>query len=270
MKSHGLNEDDKPNDAIQWILEAALSGTSIPELCSYILYIQFSALHTSTACMTNVLLDLATHPKFQDPLKTEINTILETNGGWSKEAIIKMRKLDSALRETERLNPINTGREPTTTYKLKIMLTYISATMMRKSLVPYILADGTHLPEGQWVVAPGRAINRASHAYSNPEEYDAFRFSDLREAPSEVTRYQRTTSGEGFTSFGGGKHACPGRFFAAMELKTILAYIITKYEFRLGDEKEVKPERPKTSFVCFTSFADSEAPLMLKRRPCNR
>lgn len=31
-------------------------------------------------------------------------------------------------------------------------------------------------------------------------------------------------------AFGFGKHACPGRFFAAQELKTMLAHVLLKYD----------------------------------------
>jgi cytochrome P450 len=35
--------------------------------------------------------------------------------------------------------------------------------------------------------------------------------------------------------FGHGKHACPGRFFAATELRLLLAHLVTHYDLRLPD-----------------------------------
>ncbi|KAL1961582.1 hypothetical protein VTN77DRAFT_1434 [Rasamsonia byssochlamydoides] len=37
---------------------------------------------------------------------------------------------------------------------------------------------------------------------------------------------------EDFLGFGYGQNACPGRFFAAQELKLLLAYIVLNYDIR--------------------------------------
>jgi cytochrome P450 len=36
-------------------------------------------------------------------------------------------------------------------------------------------------------------------------------------------------------NFGAGVHLCPGRLFAAMELKVLLATILMRYDFRVED-----------------------------------
>lgn len=46
------------------------------------------------------------------------------------------------------------------------------------------------------------------------------------------------TTGPDFLVFGHGRHACPGRFFAAAELKPILARALLRCDF------EILPERP--------------------------
>ena len=40
------------------------------------------------------------------------------------------------------------------------------------------------------------------------------------------------TTGEDAISFGHGKHACPGRFFASNEIKVILVGLLMRYEFK--------------------------------------
>jgi cytochrome P450 len=80
--------------------------------------------------------------------------------------------------------------------------------MMRKALKPLTLSDGTHLPKGQWVVAPACAINRSTQYYANPDDFDAFRFSRMREAEAgHETKHQLTCPEKGYLSFGMGKHA---------------------------------------------------------------
>ncbi|PWY89862.1 cytochrome P450 [Aspergillus heteromorphus CBS 117.55] len=204
---------ERPNDAIQWFLEAAPATQSEYDLALYILYIQFSAIHTSSASLVNVLHDLAASPGFQNPIKDEVNAVLQKDGNWTKQSLAKMGKLDSSVRESQRLHPVTT------------------ATMMRKVLQPYTLVDGTHLSPGQWVVAPAWAINRSLQKYDHPTEFNAF---------------------------------SPGRFFAMMELKLVTAYIVQKFEFRLGTESE--GVRPQNGFFCFSCVPDSESRLLFKMR----
>jgi cytochrome P450 len=51
----------------------------------------------------------------------------------------------------------------------------------------------------------------------------------------EMFRHFVSTSPE-HMAFGFGKHSCPGRFFAAIEVKIALCHILLKYDFkRRGD-----------------------------------
>lgn len=97
------------NDAVKWVLEATPPGTSLYELCIRILYLDFSAIHTSSMSITQALHDLAAHPEFQDPIRDEIESVLREFGGWTKQALTKMKKLDSSLKESQRLHPVTTG-----------------------------------------------------------------------------------------------------------------------------------------------------------------
>ncbi|KAG7096044.1 hypothetical protein E1B28_006725 [Marasmius oreades] len=42
-----------------------------------------------------------------------------------------------------------------------------------------------------------------------------------------------TSTSESFLAFGGGRHLCPGRFFAAMELKMFMAYLVLNYDVKM-------------------------------------
>ncbi|KAK2733887.1 hypothetical protein FQN57_001937 [Myotisia sp. PD_48] len=179
----------QPDDVIQWILEATPPGTSIRDLCAYILYIQFSALHTTTISLINAIFDLAAHPEAQIPIREEIRDTLNDCGGWTKNALAKMKLLGSSLKESQRLHPVTTG------------------TMMRKAMKTCTLADGTLLRKGQLVIAPAWAINRSERIYNNPNEFDAFRFAKMSDTIGDPHRHRMSMPGEGFASFGSGKHA---------------------------------------------------------------
>jgi cytochrome P450 len=52
---------------------------------------------------------------------------------------------------------------------------------------------------------------------------------------------QFVTTGSDQLHWGIGSHACPGRFFAAYEIKMLLTDILTKYDMRLADKGGVRP-----------------------------
>lgn len=68
-----------------------------------------------------------------------------------------------------------------------------------------------------------------------------------------------STSAE-FLPFGHGKHACPGRFFAASELKLILGYMVMNYDV------EMLEKRPDDLYI----GASRLPPMAAKIRRCRR
>jgi cytochrome P450 len=84
-------------------------GSSIESMSTRLLFLNFASLHTSSWTINHVLLDLAAYPEYQDPLKEEIELVLRQFGGWKKQALTQMKKLDSVLHESQRVNAIVTG-----------------------------------------------------------------------------------------------------------------------------------------------------------------
>jgi Cytochrome P450 len=52
--------------------------------------------------------DLAAHPEYAKPLREEIEPLVSKEG-WTKATVMKMYKLDSFLKESMRMHPINQG-----------------------------------------------------------------------------------------------------------------------------------------------------------------
>ena len=49
-------------------------------------------------------------PQYIEPLREEVESIVKEQG-WTKASIFNMRKLDSFLREAQRLHGFNSGRD---------------------------------------------------------------------------------------------------------------------------------------------------------------
>jgi cytochrome P450 len=229
-------EQNKYNDFLQWIIDAAIqSGDQYmlkPDtIMGRVLLLNFLSIHTSTLALTYVLFDLTTTaPADIEELRTEITTALRAHGGkWNKRTLGDMPKLDSVFRESQRINP------PATIGSPKLITAPKGVTTPSK----------VHLPYGTYLGIMGYPVLRDPALYPEPETFKPFRFADRCEAADEeglqlekARQAWTATTSHTYSTFGTGRHACPGRFFASTSIKVFLAYILMNYDI------EEQPERP--------------------------
>ncbi|EIW64154.1 cytochrome P450 [Trametes versicolor FP-101664 SS1] len=223
MAEHGDDWSEKPNDMLQWIMEAAATrDSSVKAIVERMLVVNFVAIHTSSNSVTHALYDLAERPELLKPLREEIEPLVKDEG-WTKNSMAKMWKLDSFLRESQRHNGVSI------------------ISLMRVAHKDITLSDGTFIPKGTLLSVPVYSMHHDDSLYEDAASFDAFRFSRMREHAGEAAKHQYVNTSVDYASFGHGKHACPGRFFAANELKAMLAQIVLNYDLKLpGDGK--RPE----------------------------
>lgn len=115
-------------DMLQWILdEAEGKDHGIDEIVLYTMMVNFAAIHTSsnvcifsisliitdTFCQTftHALYHLAANPEYITSLRDEVDPVIKAEG-WSKATMQKLKKVDSFMRESLRLNGINGSTFP--------------------------------------------------------------------------------------------------------------------------------------------------------------
>lgn len=130
--------------------------------------------------------------------------------------------------------------------------------MNRTATEDVTLSDGTFLPKGANILTSVHSM-WDENLYPEPEKYDAYRFANIRKTPGKEHTVQLTTTENNFIAFGRGKHECPGRFFAANEVKISMAYAVMNYDIRL------KGDVPETVRVGFELIAPS-AKIQVRRR----
>ena len=75
-------------------------------LSSIQLKLSFAAIHTSAAAPLQLLYDLCTMPKYIGILREELHEVLKQHGNLGKQALLKLEKMDSMMKESQRFNPL--------------------------------------------------------------------------------------------------------------------------------------------------------------------
>nr|QPP19369.1 PenF [Penicillium steckii] len=220
MKNGQTKNKKAGGDLMRYILNHYNDEPVMEHLARDQLNASFAAMHTTTICITQTMFDMAARPEYIAPLREELASIMETDGALDgrlhKQSMVKLAKMDSVVRESQRTNPPG----------LVSMLRRITA---RKGLT---LSTGHHIPYGTVV---GFSAHEVTRKYPNFEKYDGFRFANLRKEPGQATRHQLVATGPDQISFGHGTHGCPGRFFAASEIKVVMAHLLQHYDIKLLD-----------------------------------
>ncbi|KAJ5042432.1 uncharacterized protein L3040_004981 [Drepanopeziza brunnea f. sp. 'multigermtubi'] len=206
-------EPNLPNDSIEWFRTVAKGR--VYDDTDVQLGLSVAAIHTTSDLLGQAVLNLGAHPEMVEPLRAEAVAVLQKHG-WKKVALVELRILDSFLKETQRLKPIG------------------MSSMHRQATADVELPHGVKLHKGERMAISSHRMWSASD-YDDPEAFDGFRFVKRRQVPGYEQRCHLISTSHDHTAFGHGRHACPGRFFAANEIKIAMVHLLLKYDLRLDD-----------------------------------
>ena len=82
--------------------------------------------------------------------------------------------------------------------------------------------EGIKIKKGQIITVPIYVLHHDPDLYPNPEEFDPERFNDEN---------KKLRDGIAFMAFGAGPRNCIGMRFALIEVKFLLATILSKFRF---------------------------------------
>ncbi|TLD31567.1 hypothetical protein PspLS_03008 [Pyricularia sp. CBS 133598] len=236
--------DKMPDDMLQWMLAKAEGERISDDVMSRLqLTLIMSAIHTTVRGLTQIMFELASCPEVIPDLRKEIEAAMAENGGvMTTQALFQMKLLDSTMKESHRMNPSGFGR------------------FVRYVRKPITLSDGTHLPADTLIEVPWYPVTRDETVYPGADKFDPYRCYRIRTAAEDEggggggvgggvvgrrhakEQYQFASVTEADMTFGWGRHACPGRFFAANEIKLILARILLDYDVALPEGLDKRHE----------------------------
>ncbi|KAF9344275.1 hypothetical protein BGX26_004582 [Mortierella sp. AD094] len=241
---------ERPLDILQKLLDNfdKYKFVDLEDVCGQIMWLVLSSVHTTSESSTNLCYYLAAYPEYMQPLWDEQEEVLDQitrereqtrqkqledsqvasreaftgteldpvkDRDFSASALKRMVKMDSFVREVfrfraERLSLVHAARERVT------------------------FSNGMTISKGANVIVNIYSLHRATDLQGeDPSEFRPWRFVGKAKSATKAS--------VDYLPFGMGKHACPGRFLAIQEIKTVGSLMISKYSrIEIQDKSKTK------------------------------
>lgn len=104
----GAHDEVQSHTVLSWYEDNLSHPGNEEEAVNAMLLIFFGSILTTTDLFCQVVLDLAQHRELTQPLRDEIASVITSNG-WKKQSMFKLTRLDSVIKESQRLKPVQIG-----------------------------------------------------------------------------------------------------------------------------------------------------------------
>ena len=185
-------------------------GSLLPvdEVVDHMNFLMMAAHDTITSSATSLVYYLAKNPEWQDKLREELRAITGGEGrALNYEELAKAELTEMAFKEALRMIP------PV-------------PTIPRRALEAFEFG-GYHIPAGTPVGVNPTFVHNDPEIWDSPETFDPMRFT--REAEKARHKYA-------WVPFGGGAHMCLGLHFAYMQIKILMAHMLTRYRIEVAED----------------------------------
>lgn len=205
-------------DFFQTLIESKYKdGTQVEDLVivNLILMMVWAGHETTAGHICWGLIDLLQNSSYLKEVEKEQKELLDNKLHFDINVSNKLKKIDNALKESERLHPV--------------------ANMLMRYVTEDIEVNGYKIDKKTLLFVSPSVAHRMSEVFENPREYKPERF--------ETKQKPHTLIG-----FGGGVHRCTGVNFAYLEMKVVLTMLLQYYNFELIDKKPVSVQGAKTKW----------------------
>jgi sterol 14-demethylase len=197
-------------DFLQTLMDAEYSdGSKLSdhEITGMLVAAMFAGHHTSSVTTAWTLIELLRHPRFLEEVRSEILERYANGEDYSFQSLRDLERTEGAVKEALRIHP-----------PLFILL---RAALQDCEVLGY------QVKKGNWVAVSPMVAHRDENVFKNALEYDPDRYGPGREEDKRPFAY---------ISFGGGRHKCMGNAFAILQIKTIIAVLLNRYDFELAGD----------------------------------
>lgn len=201
------------DDFLQTLMESRYANgreLSKDEVTGLLLAAMFAGHHTSSVTTAWALLELLRDRRYMERVVSEIDGVFGGGRPVDMKSVRELVQTDNAVKETLRMHP-------------PLFL------LIRVAQQDWTFRD-YFIPKGTWIVVSPTVSHLSQRYFENPHDFDPDRFSSERSDAIAPWAY---------VPFGGGRHKCLGNAFAILQIKSILAILLSRYEFDLrGDPIE--------------------------------
>ncbi|KAI1434073.1 cytochrome P450 [Xylaria sp. CBS 124048] len=211
---------EEDSNTLSWLAGSVKGAERKTEkLANTLLLLAFASTHTTLTRIANCLYDMtAADPAIWKEMAAEVESVAAEPQGWTDVPYDRLHKLDSLLRESQRISPT------------------MLMGMKRLFKQPYTFQNGIHVPAGTFVGMLVQEIASDPDIIPNPEVFDPLRSYREKEKLGfdnpAAKEFNFTAATKTALGFGYGRLACPGRFFASLVIKMIFVKLFTEYEFK--------------------------------------
>lgn len=222
--ARALTNHDESDDLLALLLSAKDdegNRLSAEQLRDQLATLFFASHEAVALALTWSCYLLARHPKVQDQLASEVQSVSSGRETPTPADLAALRYTRTVIKEALRLYPPNrsVGRE----------------ALNDCEIGDYHVPAGTQLLMSQWVV------HRDSRYFANPDEFKPDRWTP--EFTKQLPKYA-------YFPFGGGPRVCLGQDFAMMEAIFVIATLLRRFRLSVVNDERVEPQpvvllRPK-------------------------
>ncbi len=187
----------------------------VDEVVDHMIFLMMAAHDTITSSATSLVWLLAKHPEWQEKLRAEVLAVTGGEGRpLSYDDMSKLELTEMAFKEALRLIP------PV-------------PSIPRRALREFEFG-GYRIPAGTGVAVSPSAVHLMEVYWPEPHKFDPLRFT-----PEQVAKRHKYA----WVPFGGGAHMCLGLHFAYMQIKVLMAQLLSRYDIQIapGYDPEWQP-----------------------------
>ncbi len=178
----------------------------VSQVVDHMIFLMLAAHDTITSAASSLLYYLLKNPEWQIKLRAEAMAVTGGTGNVGYDDMARMELTEMAFKESLRLIPPVPG-------------------LPRRALREFTFG-GYRIPAGTQVGISPQITQKMPEHWPDPLRFDPMRFT-----AAEVAKRHKYA----WVPFGGGAHMCVGLHFAYMQIKILIAQVLTRYELVLEE-----------------------------------
>ena len=180
---------------------------SADAIADHMNFLMMAAHDTITSSATSLIMLLGRNPEWQEKLRAEIAELgLNETGGLPYGQLDRLELTDMAFKEALRLIP--------------------PVPSLPRRAVKAFDFGGYHIPAGSTVSVSVAYTHTMPDLWPDPQRFDPLRFT-----PENI----RARHKYAWVPFGGGAHMCLGLHFATMQIRILVAQLLSRYRIELDE-----------------------------------